>query len=185
MADLKERYFRWLIAAVSNDEHPADNYKKLLRYLHDRSFCYILPMDGNRSEDGIDLRYRGFAYQCGIDYREIASVLDIRDCSVLEMMVSLAVRMEDIAGDYDYGDRTSIWFWKMVESMGLKGMTDAYIESNSTTAQADIEETVDRFLKREYYPNGKGGLFTLPDSDCDLRQMEIWNQMCRFLAQEV
>lgn len=184
MMDLKERYFRWLAAAVSNDEHPAGNYTKLLRYLYSRSFYYVIPMDGNRSEDGIDLRYRGFAYQCGIDYREIACVLDIQDCSVLEMMVSLATRMEDIAGDYDYGDRTSIWFWKMVESIGLLGMTDAYIELDPIKAQAAIEVIVDIFLKREYYPNGQGGLFTLPDSDCDLRQMEIWNQMCRFLARE-
>lgn len=185
MADLKERYFQWLVSTVSNDEHPADSYKKLLRYLHSRSFVYILPMDGNRSEDGIDLRYRGFAYQRGIDYREIAAELDIQDCSVLEMMVSLATRMEDIVSDPDYGDRTSVWFWKMIESIGLRDMTDAWIESNPEGAEAVMEVTVDAFLNREYFPNGKGGLFTLEDCECDLRQMEIWNQMCRFLAHEV
>lgn len=35
---------------------------KLLRHLHNIDFQYMLPMDGNRAEDGIDLRYR-FGYE--------------------------------------------------------------------------------------------------------------------------
>ena len=177
MEDLEKRYFDWLVGKISNKQYQASHYIKLLSYLHVRRFVYILPMDGNRSEDGIDLRYRGFAYECGISYHEIARYLDIRDCSVLEMMVALAIRGEDIVGDPEIGDRTAEWFWWMIDSLGLVGMTDEYFDDIFT------ERAVDNFINHDYRENGKGGLFIVNDPPYDMRDAEIWNQMCWFLSE--
>lgn len=50
----------------------------------------------------------------------IASYLDNRPCSVLEMIIALAIRLEEhIMDDPDIGNRTGQWFWDMIVSLGL------------------------------------------------------------------
>ena len=86
-------------------------------------------MDADRAEDGINLRYR-FGYENGYESAMIASYLDDRPCSVLEMMVALSMKMEEqIMDDPDIGDRTSVWFWKMIDNLGLGTMHDGIIDN--------------------------------------------------------
>ena len=45
----------------------------------------------------------------------ISAYLDNKTCSVLEMMIALAIRCEEhIMDDPDVGNRTGQWFWKDV-----------------------------------------------------------------------
>ena len=95
------------------------SYRKLLRELHRIEFTYSIPMDGNRAEDGVDLRYR-FGYENGYSSSMISVYLDNRMCSVLEMMIALAIRCEEhIMDDPDIGNRTGQWFWNMIVNLGL------------------------------------------------------------------
>lgn len=129
-------------------------------------------MDENRAEDGTDLRYRfGEAYR----YKdaEVAANLDDRPCSVLEMMVALAIRCEEhIMDDPAVGDRTGRWFWDMVDNLGLGAMSDARYEEEY------IDAVLERFLNRKYDRDGAGGLFTVKRCPHDLRSVDIWYQMC-------
>ena len=131
-------------------------------------------MDSNRAEDGINLRYR-FGYENGYEDFMISACLDDKSCSVLEMLVALAIRCEEhIMEDSDIGDRTGEWFWIMIENLGLRSMNDARFD------RAYVDETIDIFLNREYKRNGEGGLFIV-DAQRDLRHVEIWYQMCLYL----
>ena len=170
-------YFEWMCDLVCNDRHSRRvSYKKLLAYLHEREFTYILDMDGNRAEDGIDLRYR-FAYEKGYDYRLIACYLDNRPCTILEMMVALAMRCEEhIMYDSDIGDRTEQWFWKMIDNLGLGNMTDSKFDKRYS------DEVIDIFLDRKYKRNGEGGLFTIEHCEHDLRDIDIWYQLNWYLC---
>lgn len=173
---LKNEYFDWMYDLVCYRKYCGRlSYRKLLAYLNNRDFIYILDMDGNRAEDGIDLRYR-FAYEHNYDYPMVTTYLDDRPCSVLEMMVALAIRCEDsIMADSDIGNRTSLWFWNMIKSLGLDHMSDANFDKDAA------DEIIDRFLDREYEPNGKGGLFTIEHCKYDLRSVDIWYQMMFYL----
>lgn len=173
---LKNEYFDWMYDLVCYRKYCGRlSYRKLLAYLNNRDFIYILDMDGNRAEDGIDLRYR-FAYEHNYDYPMVTTYLDDRPCSVLEMMVALAIRCEDsIMADSDIGNRTSLWFWNMIKSLGLDHMSDANFDKDAA------DEIIDRFLDREYEPNGKGGLFTIEHCKNDLRSIDIWYQMMFYL----
>lgn len=173
---LKNEYFDWMYDLVCYRKYCGRlSYRKLLAYLNNRDFIYILNMDGNRAEDGIDLRYR-FAYEHNYDYPMVATYLDDRPCSVLEMMVALAIRCEDsIMADSDIGNRTSLWFWNMIKSLGLDHMSDTNFDKDAA------DEIIDRFLDREYEPNGKGGLFTINHCRYDLRSVDIWYQMMFYL----
>ena len=169
---LKSEYADWMKNLVCDAD---DGYDKLLGFLDSVEFTYVIPMDGNRAEDGIDLRYR-FAYETGYDPAYVASELDNRPCSVLEMMIALASRCEEhIMNDPDIGNRTGIWFWGMVDNLGLGGMTNDYFDTGHA------RRIITRFLNRDYERNGKGGLFTVKNTRYDMRTVEIWYQMCWYL----
>lgn len=61
--ELNNEYFEWMCQLVYDERYIRRlSYQKLLNHLHNIDFQYSLPMDGNRAEDGIDLRYR-FGYE--------------------------------------------------------------------------------------------------------------------------
>ena len=173
---LLNEYFYWMYDLVFDIKYFKEiSYKKLLWRLHDIPFIYILDMDANRAADGVELRYR-FAYENHyLDKDMIADNLG-GPCSVLEMMVALALRCEEeIMSNSDMGNRTGKWFWDMLVSLGLESMDDVDYDEMYT------DDVIERFLYREYEPNGDGGLFTIDYCDEDLRTVEIWYQMCWYL----
>lgn len=174
--ELKDNYFDWICQLVCDESRSKRIlYRKLLHYLHDVTFNYTIAMDSNREADGIDLRYR-FGYENSYDDPVITSCLDDRPCSVLEMMIALAIRCEEhIMDDPAIGNRAGQWFWGMIDNLGLGSMVDSQFESQ----RADI--IIDRFLKRQYKKDGTGGLFTVRHCRYDLRSVEIWYQMCWYL----
>ena len=171
---IRDEYFEWLCELI--DERRYSNrvsYRKLLAYLHDTEFRYVIHKDQNRADDGIELRYR---FAC--DYADVEDVERYLDgpCSVLEMMIALSIHCEEhIMDDPCYGDRTGQWFWGMITNLGLGSMI------NSRFDEEYVKYVVDRFMDRDYEPDGKGGLFTIPDCEIDLRTVEIFYQLCWYL----
>lgn len=152
------------------DDRYADeiSYRKLLMHLHSTEFVFVLPMDENRAGDGVSLRYR---FALDQDQEELADYLD-GPCSVLEMMIALAIRCEEnLMDDLEIGERTGQWFWNMITSLGLGSESDISFDKRY------VEDAIERFLYREYEPDGRGGLFTIRNSRRDLRDIEIWLQM--------
>lgn len=170
--ELNTEYFNWMCGLVCERGR---SYRKLMTYLHTVEFTYTIPLDDNRATDGIDLRYR-FAYERDYNQAMIAEYLDDKPCSVLEMMVALVNRCEEeTTDDPEVGNRTKLWFYNMIVSLGLKSMTDSAFDEEY------VSHVIDRFLNRDYSPNGKGGLFTVKNYRRDMRRVEIWNQMHWFL----
>ena len=167
---IRSDYFEWMYDLVGGGRRsPVISFRKLLEYLHRTEFTYTISMDENRASDGVDLRLR-FAYDDDVN-RYLNG-----PCSVLEMMVALAIACEEnIMDDPGIGDRTAHWFWNMVINMGLGGMTDARFDEEY------VRTVVTRFLNRKYEYNGKGGLFTVKNPERDLRTVEIWWQLCWYL----
>lgn len=178
--ELNNAYFEWMYQLVCSEQYSRRlSYRKLLYLLHDTEFTYTIPMDGNRAEDGTDLRYR-FGYENTYESPMIATYLDNRPCSVLEMMIALAIRCEEhIMDDPDIGNRTGQWFWNMIVNLGLGSMNDEKFNKNHA------REIIQKFLNREYRQNGNGGLFTVRHCRVDLRSVEIWYQMCWYLDENL
>lgn len=171
--DIEQKYFEWLYDLVCENRYSKGySYRELLSFLHDVEFTYTVSKDVNRYEDGVDLRYR-FAYDTG--YACADGDLE-GPCSVLEMMVALAIRCEEcIMDDPRYGNRTAQWFWRMISNLGFNGMIDGRFDLEYA------EEVITTFLNREYEPDGRGGLFTVRNCDYDLRYVEIWVIMLWYL----
>lgn len=169
---VKDEYFNWLYDTVCEGRaHDNTSYKELFMFLHDIEFTFTIRNDSNRARDGVELRYK-FAMLNDDEY--ILPILD-GPCSVLEMMVALAVRCETIMDDTRYGDRTGQWFWGMMTSLGIGNMYDERFNIDVA------EEKIAIFLNREYTPDGKGGLFYIRGCQEDLRDVEIWTQLCWYL----
>lgn len=170
---VRNDYFEWLYDYVCKGRANHNvSYKRLFEYLYEVEFIYLIPNDINRASDGINLRYR---FATIIDDESILDVLD-GPCSVLEMLVALAIRCEEtIMDNTQYGDRTGQWFWSMLFNLGIDGMTDDIFDIEY------VEERIYTFLDREYEPDGRGGLFYIRNCDEDLRNVEIWTQLCWYL----
>ena len=171
--EIEARYFDWMFSIVCGYERPEDvSYKELLWHLNNIEFEYYIRGDYNRASDGIGLRRR-FGYH----YEDVERAEDyiLGPCSVLEMMIALALRCEEIMDDTEYGDRTSQWFWKMIVSLGLGGMVDELYDEDL------VEEIIADFHDRNYAYDGAGGLFTVRNPWRDMREIEIWDQMHMFI----
>ena len=99
---VENKYFNWLadIVKVGNKV----SYRKLLAHLHNTDFVYKY-VDSSRASDGEDLRYRFYNEIPGITKTDLL-YLD-SPCSMLEMMIALAIRCEEtIMDDPRYGNRT-------------------------------------------------------------------------------
>ena len=170
---IEQEYFKWLYDIVCNGRYIYISYESLLRHLHRIKFTYSIDRDENRAVDGCHLRYRFARY---FNYEDCIDDHLYGPCSVLEMLIALAIRCEeDIMDNPDYGDRTSRWFWDMVTNLGLGDMYDERYDD------IYVDDVIERFLNREYEPNGKGGLFTIHNCDYDLTKIEIWYQLCWYL----
>jgi len=167
-SNIEKNYFEWMFDLVCEGRYTETiSYRKLLEYLHNVEFTYILSRDADRVEDGIALRYR-FAYDTGCGCAD--GYLD-GPCSVLEMMIALAFRCEEVMDDPAYGDRTAQWFWKMIVSLGLGDMMDNRYD------EYYVEDVVEKFINREYERDGRGNIFRLRHCDYDLRHVDLWKQM--------
>lgn len=169
---MKDLYFDWMYSIVCPSKR---YYHKLLKRLNEIEFVYTISMDGNRAEDGVNLRYR-FGRENGFQDNMIAPLLDDDPCTILEMMVALAIRCEEhIMSDDVYGDRTEKWFWDMIYSLHLDDMDDFFYSEDR------VDHVCDNLIEHKYQRNGDGGLFTVKRYSHDMRCTEIWYQMCWYL----
>lgn len=176
--DVINLYFEWLFEMVCGSRFSADiSFRKLLTHLHNTEFKYLITNDENRAREGENLRHR-FALTQMPDVPEY-ELLDILagPCSVLEMMVALAIYAEEhVMSDPLIGNRTGQWFWNMVVNLGLGDQMDTRFNRRY------VEDTIQRFLDRKYEPNGQGGLFMIRNCNRDLRKVEIFYQLCWYLG---
>lgn len=172
--DILNSYFEWLYQLVCKDRFlPSISHRRILMHLHSTQFRYLLPKDEDRAGEGVNLRWR---FIC--ENRLSAAYLDDLEgpCSVLEMMIGLAIHCEEhIMDNPEIGDRTGQWFWEMMVNLGLGAMSDDRFDRRYA------DDVINRFLDRQYEPDGKGGLFRIRNCKRDLREVEIFSQLCWYL----
>lgn len=167
-------YYLYLINEVPRR---GARYNMLLSYLFDTPFrwSFKIMSDANRAKDGQLLRDR-YANDTG-DY---ILYEDKREpCNVLEMMVALAIRIEeDITGDPG-DDHPEKWFWEMIDNLGLDKQTDRNFDERMTKKILDI------WMLRKFDEDGKGSLFPLKCLPKDQRLLSIWDQMNLYLNENL
>lgn len=165
-------YQRWLRSLV---DRPGSYYDILFDAAWQTTYEHSVPYDDNRAEDGLRLRER-FEYETSI------MLPDLGECRVLEFLVALAIRMNEVVYDWDKPDESSNWFWKMVFNMGLQRFDDTYSDDPYDNI-VDVFECVNLRLYNE--DGTDGGLFPLEYPREDQRQIEVWYQMMAYLTENL
>lgn len=179
---MENLYFRFLIGLIG-DEYIAMNYQNLLQKLWNKEYVWELDLDKNRAIDGINLRYL-CAQNYGVNELDQEGMMGLgidisKPCSVLEMMVALARRTEDeLMHDPDLGDRSGVWFWQMMENLGL----DVYDDGH--WFELEVDNILNIFLHHLYLSNGSGGAFPVHHSCRDLRKTDLWWQMNAYIQEQ-
>lgn len=170
MKDRKTKeYTYWLMSLVSKCS-VAVTYTKLFERLFEEEFVSSIARDANRASDGVSLRDR-YAREMGKN----ANMGD-RPCNLLEMMVALSYRCEDsIMLDPTVGENADRWFWLMLANLRLNAMKNEEYDPDY------VDYVLYRFAHRQYDADGVGGLFVVKDKTKDMRDLEIWYQMCAYL----
>jgi hypothetical protein len=176
---LDELYLRWLYEQVAVPEYDDRDltYWKILKVLYKKEFVWVVanPNDENRIRDGIALRTE-FLESRGIS--DADPVWIELGCSMLELMVGLAKRLEFMAEN----GKAHYWFWMLMDNIGLIGYND---ERRFTGRLIDrIDDILDDVIYRNYEPSGHGGFFPLNKPRHDQRDRELWYQMCDYVLEK-
>lgn len=169
---LDERFFKWLCRQVAdvNERNPAYTHWKLFKQLYSTECVWIVINDGNRLEDGQDLRIR-FRQEMGINFvdPEWAGM----PCSFLELMVGLSEMLS-----FEADGEPRYWFWRLMGNIGLSGHND-----DSPWDPREVEEVTERVIFRQYQSDGTGGFFPLSRPRTDQRDVELWFQMSDYIQE--
>lgn len=167
-------YFEWLCEMVCVDGRYNDSaYWVLAKILWNTDYTWSMEMDENRAGDGEALRYR---YECdgGTDGYD-------GPCTVLEMLVALADRMDTMLDELDGECKLPCYFWEMIENLGLDEYTDEYYTEHYDNGEVDI--ILENWLDRVYNYDGSGGLFPLKHPREDQRHVDTWYQMNAYIME--
>ena len=176
--ELDEGYFRWLCELVDAD-HESRSYIFLMRELFETEFsnatANLIPNDDNRIADGLELREEYLE-----ETKQRNHIILCGPCSLLEMIIALSKRMEDIIEKYDYIS----WFWEMIGNLEFLEFDDDYpVWRSHGYIPEEVYLGINKLLKREYNRNGDGSLFPMNKAKRDMRKTEIWYQMNNYLVE--
>lgn len=166
MNSLWTEYGQWLLNRVGFHKR---NYSILMKHLHNSPFEPMMERDENRSADGTMLRGDFFS-----DIGVSGDFLD-RECSVLEMLVGLSIRIDEEYIGNPAEPHPEIIFWKMICNLGLNRYIDKIFEYDA------VFEILKTWILREFSFDGRGSIFPLKYPETDQRNCEIWSQMQAYL----
>lgn len=170
---MNDDYFSWLCGLTGRpkNRNPNRSYWKLLHQLHQKPFRWFVNNDGNRNEDGKELRQE-FLERTGLEGEDI--FLDM-DASMLEMLLALSRRVA-----YESYGQPADWFWKMLENLDMRHYTDANYDEN---VAHEVDDAIEVVLDRDYGFEGRGGLFPLRMATTDQRRTELRYQMAAYIIE--
>lgn len=171
---VEQEYFDWLYDKIGNTvwRNETQTYFRLAELLMLTEFQPIVDFDENRAIDGITLRDE-FVDEYG---SWEGSKLPFEPCSMLEMLIALAVRLHYEMDGFMVGEVPDM-FWRMMRNCGLDKFTDEYANYGWNRFEVEVDEILDRINNRTYERNGVGGLFPLMHSRIDVRKQELHAQM--------
>lgn len=173
-------YFVWLCEMVCVDGRYADeSYWVLAKALWNTDYYYTIDMDADREADGMALRDR-YAREGGLDGYD-------GPCTVLEVLIALADRMDCMLDELDGECKTPIFFWEMIENLGLENYSDTCFEDYPRRVHSfrnRIDETLETWLGRLFEHNGRGSPFPLHHSRMDQRETDLWYQANAYMIEK-
>jgi len=180
---LKDSYFLWLYNLIGDQRR---SYKKLSSILHKKIFRWFIRNDDNRCQDGLYLRHL-YIEENDLDESHLEVSYFLKgDCTIFELMIALARRLNDLTYDLDsHENRTSKWFLELLRNLRLARFSDDFstYKDFDGVSDAEINEILEVLIDRTYGSNGRGSLFPVSVTKSDMSKTEIWYQMMAYLEE--
>lgn len=173
MDELWDDYLQYLLWRGNLER--LTRYGRLFEILHHMEFRYIIERDENRDADGADLRD---GYDVPNDYSvEEDEAFMAHWTSVLEVLLALAIRVDDEYIGDPSEEHPEKFFMEMIKNLGLD------IFKGNRYREDDVHRIVDKWLDRGFARNGVGSPFPLHHSRRDQRRLEMWDQMQAYISE--
>lgn len=175
-------YFAWLCRII-DDKRFMDiwDHYDVLRQMHETPFVYSLEKDGNRVSDALVLRNR-YMMERGHAFRDILESTPFANdagASVLEVLVALAERLDDMTCDIEEPPKPGFWFKMFMENLTV------FSTENFTNFSQKTSGKLQKWMSRQYDSYGNGNIFRLKKPVKGFNKIEIWYQMHIFLEQNI
>ena len=166
-------YFNWLCDIIKGRY-----YEELLLKLFTTEFRSPDGRDSSRIFDGLKLRAH-LEKECRRNY----SCGRHDGCSFLEMLIGLAIRLDnDVMYEIRYGDRHVDWFWMFIDNMDLSQGTDG---NWNYSWSKFVDKKLYDIMAHNYKKNGEGGMFSISDRKEDMRSADIWRQLMWWVSENI
>lgn len=172
VVDEFDDYFIWLCACAGVD---LDRYSELMLVLYFTEFFVVMELDDSRKVEGLMLREEFFNLDRSSDWVMFMNA----PCTVLEALVAMARRLDGLTTDENCGDRTSVWFWKLIGNLKLKEFTNQAFEEElySEELNKTIYDILFVWMNREFCWDGVGSAFPISNPEFDQRHRSMMYQM--------
>lgn len=160
----------------------SNDYDILTHQLNIIPFRRVIKMDINRISDAIRLRVVLCA-QNEIVFEYPDNEICDGSCSVLELLASLAFRIDQEYTSDCSEDHPEILFSHFMKNLGLDIFTDQNFHSGIVD-KYELHKILTRWMDGNISRNGAGGLFPLIyHPNVDQRGKELWDQMFPYIAE--
>lgn len=105
--------------------------------------------------------------------------------SVLEVLVCLSRKIDrDILYDSEKGDRSSTWFWMLMQNTHLLDLTDDVYKQYPQDAEYRIRRWAEEWMYRKYSEYNTG-LFIFRKPVKNLNKLDLWSQTNKYIMSEL
>ena len=161
-----QEYIRWICDQLGLR---VTKWRGMISTLNKIPYRWSIDTDENRAVEGINLRNDYFKER---GFNRVDT--DSRDCTVLEMLVSLANRLNFDYVGYPGDEKNGRIFIDFCKNLGIVSA-----ESNENQCYSgdfeDISENIDRWLDGNFEENGEGSPFYTPSEDINLSNLSVWS----------
>lgn len=172
-------YFDWLCSLVNLKPGTFDI---LLHELMSVPFEWKRKMDIDRAEEVYVLRGEYLTTDGTTEYQDLMQLPP----SVLEVLICLAKSIDEILETDVVGDRTRIWFWELIDNLGLSAYPDAsFVEvyGEDMYRLNEVRDICKTWLERRFDYNGNGSPFPLSNAYEDQRSIDIMDQLNAYVME--
>lgn len=166
---IKQLYLKWISNIVGCRD------MDLLRRLNDVEFRWSIELDENWASHALYFARDPFNEYL-LEHYEVDPEVEVvmGPVSVLEVIVAMCCKMDNLLWDCTVGDQRPRWFKVIMNASGL----------GSATAD-EFDYIINRILDRKIDFNGNGGWFPLRinEQNRDQRTLDIWRQLNAYIME--
>ena len=175
-------YYTWLLSLIEPPQgvdSPIRLYGMLIYELWRREFFWMDIYEGeeSRAADGRQLREQ---YMMEADVTP--DFVPIGPCTVLEMLIAFALRLDSTIHDWTIGHRPWEWMTMFITNLGLADLTD---NSLRAADRSFVTARLEMWMAHNIGTRGERGLFRFKRPLLTISNLDNWSQMQHWVGERL